>query len=326
MKGWLKCALAGGLLASYGWGRYRKTRKAALEDLRAGSDIIHTRCGPVEYAIVGDGPPVLVSHGVLGHYGHGIISTRPLHRDFKIIAFSRPGYGRTPLRTGATDVAQGDAHAALLEALNIPNAPVIAISGGGPSSLCFACDHPDRCSGLILMSAVTHKLDVTMLELSRLSSLFVSLRRFDIAMWLLICGIVYGLSLLWLFNRDLKRRIYDDAYGHKMFTDLMWHFFPSSLAKDGYANDVQVFGAPSSYDMRSIQTPTLVIHGEADDTIPLEQAYYAAENLPHVHLVIVGDEANHPFYVTHRDQAWPVIIDFLNSLPDLYNGDKGLSD
>ncbi len=320
MKTWLKSAVLVGLLGSYGWGRYRKTRKAALEKLRAGSDIIQTRCGPVEYAITGEGPPVLVAHGILGHYGHGLISTRPLHDHFKIIAFSRPGYGRTPLRTGATDCEQGEVYAALLEALHIPAAPVIAISGAGPSALCFASQHPECCSGLVLMSAVSTNLDVSALKLSRLLSLFVKLRRFDLTMWLAISFIVYGLPLLWIFNRDLKERIYDDGEGHRMFSDLMWSFFPSSLARDGFANDVQIFAAEPGCDLDAIQAPALILHGEADNTIPPDQAEYAAQHLPHSRLVLVGEQANHPFYVTHRDQSWPLLIDFLQEHPGTLAG------
>ena len=68
-----------------------------------------------------------------------------------MIAVSRFGYLRTPLPEDASAAAQADAHACLLDALNIKRAAVLGTSAGGPSSLQFALRHPGRTAALVLL-------------------------------------------------------------------------------------------------------------------------------------------------------------------------------
>jgi 2-hydroxy-6-oxonona-2,4-dienedioate hydrolase len=47
---------------------YQRHLHQARERILTGSHIIHTPCGPIEYTLAGDGPPVLVVHGAGGGY------------------------------------------------------------------------------------------------------------------------------------------------------------------------------------------------------------------------------------------------------------------
>ena len=309
-----------GLLAGAGaaaglgwlWGRYRRDRLAALQRLRESATIITTAAGPIEYTTAGTGPAVIVAHGILGSYEHALLSTLLLQDRFQVIAPSRPGYGRTPLRTGRSAAEQAHAYAALLDALKIDRAALIGISGAGPSAICFAGLYPQRCAGLILLCAVSRPLDVRQQRLSQALSLFLRLRHFDLLMWLAVNTVVNGLPLLRFINPDLKRRIYDDPQAYAQFAAIMHSFFPATPGQDGFANDLEIFEADIDYALTHIHTPTLVMHGEADSTIPPDEARYTAAQIAGARLVLVGDRANHPFYVTHAGQVWPVIAAFLD--------------
>ncbi|MEX2394604.1 MAG: alpha/beta fold hydrolase, partial [Actinomycetota bacterium] len=81
-------------------------------------DVVRTSAGPVEAATAGEGPAALLIHGIPGSWRQCI----PLAEDldgFKVVLPSRPGYGRTPVRTGRSYAAQADAFAALLDSLGI---------------------------------------------------------------------------------------------------------------------------------------------------------------------------------------------------------------
>lgn len=115
---------------------YQRDIHQARERISAGSQIVETPCGPIEYAVAGSGPPVLVVHGAGGGYDQGLDFSRALvPSGLRVIPMSRFGYLHTPLPADASAAAQADAHACLLDALNISRAAVIGASAGAPSSM-----------------------------------------------------------------------------------------------------------------------------------------------------------------------------------------------
>ncbi|HEY5755147.1 MAG TPA: alpha/beta fold hydrolase [Steroidobacter sp.] len=145
-------AAVAGLFAGVGYRRYQRDLRAARLRVSAGSVLVDTQAGPIEYAQQGHGKPLLVVHGAGGGFDQGLLFARGLaERDFTVIAMSRFGYLRTPLPEDAAPQAQADAHASLLDALQIDKATIIGVSAGAPSAIQFAIRHRQRCSGLVLL-------------------------------------------------------------------------------------------------------------------------------------------------------------------------------
>ena len=118
--------------------RYQRDIRASRERVMSESQFIETKCGTIEYATMGEGPPVLVVHGAGGGYDQGLwIARDSVGEGFRIIAPSRFGYLRTPLPQDASPAAQADAHACLLDAFNISKVAVVGVSAGAPSSMQF---------------------------------------------------------------------------------------------------------------------------------------------------------------------------------------------
>ena len=57
---------------------YRTDIQEARDRVATGSSLAHTSCGPIEYAVTGDGPPVLVVHGAGGGFDQGLDFGEPL--------------------------------------------------------------------------------------------------------------------------------------------------------------------------------------------------------------------------------------------------------
>ena len=141
-----------GAIAAWAFVLYRADLRRAVQRVSSGSVLASTRCGQIEYAVSGHGPPVLVIHGAGGGFDQGMLLGRELAgRGYRAIAVSRFGYLRTPLPLDASPEAQADAHACLLEALGIDRAGVIGVSAGAPSAMQFAIRHRQRCSALVLL-------------------------------------------------------------------------------------------------------------------------------------------------------------------------------
>ncbi|MFM7346360.1 MAG: alpha/beta fold hydrolase [Tagaea sp.] len=104
---------------------------------------------PGAYA-AGDGPPLVLLHGV----GTDHRAFRPqlvrLHKRFRLVAWDMPGYGMSPPLRDMSWAALADALARLLDAQKIDRAHVLGHSIGGMVAQEFAARHPGRLRSLIL--------------------------------------------------------------------------------------------------------------------------------------------------------------------------------
>lgn len=145
-------SLFGSAGAAFAFNQFRRELKAAKSRLEAGSSIAETAMGPIEYACEGSGEAVLAIHGAGGGYDQGLLVARNvLSNGFRLISPSRFGYLRTPVPEDRSTEAQADAHAALLDYLEVAKCIVVGISAGAPSAIDFARRYPERTSALILV-------------------------------------------------------------------------------------------------------------------------------------------------------------------------------
>src|SRR5689334_18478261 len=163
---------------------YERDVGAARRRVSTGSLVAETRCGPIEYAERGQGPPVLVVHGAGGGFDQGLaLGGRLIDHGYRVIAPSRFGYLRTPLPADASAQAQADAHACLLEALGVDRAAVFGVSAGGPSTIELCLRHPDRCSAMILLVPLAYPPKASA-QHSRAAQLFLErVTRSDVLLW-----------------------------------------------------------------------------------------------------------------------------------------------
>jgi len=99
-------ALAGG---GYATGAFREARGQADSRLFGQGAVIATRAGALEYAVAGDGPPVMMIHGTGGGFDQGLLFAAALRqRGFRIVAPSRFGYLGSTFPDDASPAHQAD--------------------------------------------------------------------------------------------------------------------------------------------------------------------------------------------------------------------------
>jgi 2-hydroxy-6-oxonona-2,4-dienedioate hydrolase len=293
--------------------RYRRDIREARRRVSTGSEIAQTPCGPIEYATVGDGPPVLVVHGAGGGYDQGLDFGGPLARQgFRVIAMSRFGYLRTPLPADASAVAQSDAHACLLDALNIPRAGVVGASAGAPSALLFALRHPDRCRALVLLVPALYvprpggAAPVKTSAATRL--LFDTALRSDFLFWaatrlarptLIRAILATPAEVVQKASPDERARV----------DEMLKHILPVSSRRLGLLNDAAVTSSLPRYELERIGAPTLAI-SIADDLFgTFDSARYTARHIPHARFL--GYETGGHVWVGHQKEGVAEISAFL---------------
>jgi pimeloyl-ACP methyl ester carboxylesterase len=251
------------------------------------SQIIQTSCGRIEYALQGKGAAILLCHGTGGGYDQGLMLAKFMN-GFQGIAFSRAGYLGTPLETGPSPAKMADAYAALLDSLNIKKAAILGVSAGGMSAAYFAMKYPGRCWGLVLADAITKAPPKSSLKIvERINALP------DAVAWFITrLAIHAGLPLM---VRDAKTRA------------MMRVFFennPISERHAGIQNDLENIHSMDDFPWEEIYVPTLLIHGDKDNLIPLKYSQEVAE-------LIVVQGGGHECLVSHRQEISPILNAFL---------------
>jgi 2-hydroxy-6-oxonona-2,4-dienedioate hydrolase len=295
---------------------YQRDIRAARDRVSSGSRIAETPCGPIEYAVAGDGPPLLVVHGAGGGFDQGLDFARPLaERGFRVIAMSRFGYLRTPLPADAAPAAQADAHACLLDALHLARVPILGISAGAPSSLQFAIRHPQRTTALVLVVPGAYRPrrtedTRTMVAPAGTEFLRDTALRLDFLFWAAIRLAPDSMTQLILATDPVlvaSASRADQAYVAMMLE----HILPVSLRRYGLFNEAKVMSSLERYPLERISAPTLAISAQDDGYETYESARYTAAQIPRARFI--GYPTGGHLLVGHGQEVMAEITRFLQA-------------
>lgn len=310
---------------------FTRWRNAAFERFKTGGRIAQTARGPVEYAMVGRGPVVLLLHGGAGGFDQAVVMGEDLGipSAFTLLAPSRVGYLGTPLETGKTPEEGADAMAALLDALEVSDVAVLGISGGGPTALQFTLRHPHRVRALVMMVAISGRHtqpERTTKGIGRLLFYDSGMWLVDFACWLMFVQVARfrpSLAAKWMFKASetldaaaIKARVAQVMkHPHQIaWISMLWaHLLPLSARKVGLDNDLKQFAQIPVYPLERITCPTLVIHGRLDGNVPFEHAQFVADTVPQAELFVV-EGAGHLIWLSeHAERVRSKTMDFLRA-------------
>jgi pimeloyl-ACP methyl ester carboxylesterase len=275
------------------------------------NQLIQTSGGPLEYAVLGEGSPLVVMHGSGGGSRQGLLMRYLLDtRRIQIISLSRPGYWGTPLETAPDIEQQGDRVVELLNALKIERATVLGHSVGGPAAAHFALRHPEHCLGLVLLSAV---LPPPGAKLARgIRSMPAMFRAMDFSDWPLRVFIALISRVILPMMGWLKIRRMDQDNARRMVSELFEGMIPVSAWRVGTLNDHLRLGK-TAMAFETCRVPALIIHGTADPVAAYEQAKAAAHVIPGAKLVTI-EGGSHGIFASHYQEVSAEIEAFLLSL------------
>ncbi|MEO7234421.1 MAG: alpha/beta hydrolase [Lapillicoccus sp.] len=272
--------------------------------------VARTTLGPVEYAVLGRGAPVIVLHGSPGGIDAAEVMSRFLPRDeVAAVLLSRPGYLGTPLSGRETTDDQADLVVALMDELGLQRAGLLAWSGGGPLGYRMAVRHPGRVTSLVAFAALSGAYRIPPVSLPEQLLLTTSAGE-----WLLrvlathqprhfISGALAAEGTL--TRRQLAQRV-DEVFADEDKRAFVLDLGPTvgrgGARRDGFRNDLNQFAAIDSLGLESIAVRTLVVHGDADADVGLAHGRYAAERVPGAELLVL-ETGTHLALWTHPDAA-----------------------
>jgi 2-hydroxy-6-oxonona-2,4-dienedioate hydrolase len=294
---------------------YQRDIQRARERVAAGSQMAETPCGPIEYAVAGNGPPVLLVHGAGGGFDQALdFGAGLVDRGLRVIAMSRFGYLRTPLPADASAAAQADAHACLLDSLRIERATILGASAGAPSSLLFALRHPRRTSALVLLvpAAYAPRADgaPALTTPPGTGFLFDSALRSDFLFWAAIrAARTTVIRAILATPPDLVVRSSESEQARIQQT--LDHILPVSPRRRGLLNDAAILNGSLRYESERIVAPTLIISAVDDLFGTYAIGRYTATQIPGARFIGLPDGGH--LWVGHHQRVISEIAAFVTT-------------
>ncbi len=284
---------------------------AARARLIGHSKIIDTSFGKVEYALLGEGEPILIIHGAGGGFDQGIDTTNGLagygHR---LVAPSRFGYLASTLPANPTTAAQADAYAELLDSLGIDKTFVVSLSAGAWSAFQFAIRHPERCRALALIAPADY---LPPGKRNYGGPVVRWIFGSDFVAWValkvtrLIPGAMTGMML------GTKPAVVHaaDPSEKARLQQILEHLLPVSARFGGIQFDIRTAATPEPLPIERIACPMLAISAEDDMFGTAARARYTAANVPDASAIIFPSGGH--ALVGHYAEALRQVASFFRS-------------
>jgi pimeloyl-ACP methyl ester carboxylesterase len=258
---------------------------------------LHTR---LYWESTGEGPPVLLVMGLGLSGGAWWRTVDALSRRFRVITFDNRGVGRSRgLTPACTTEALADDAVAVLDALEVAEANVYGLSLGGMVAQQLALRHPRRVRSLVL-GATTPGGRRARLADEEVLGFFHGRghRPREEAAWA---------SVAYNYGRRCR-----DEHADRIAEDIQRRL---AYEFDEAAYQAQLMAAAlhnTTSRLGRIVAPTLVVHGEDDRVVPVENARLIAGRLPHGRLHLLPG-AGH-LYTTEVPEADAEVGRFLASV------------
>ena len=256
----------------------------------------------VHYLQRGAGEPLLLIQGMSGNHLHwGEPFLELLDREFAVTVFDNRGVGKSARMEEPFSIADlAEDAAGLLEALGLDSAHVVGISMGGMIAQELALNHPEKIRTLTLGCTYSGG------EGSALTSPEVWQRLAD--------GMTSGdreRALRTSFEVNVSR-----AYAEQEGTYATWREVMAQMpaaVKVIMAQLQAIGGHDTSARLQGIEAPTLVIHGDEDEMLPVANGRMVASLIPGSRLEIL-EGVGHMFFWEEPERSAALITEHAREL------------
>jgi len=250
------------------------------------------------YERSGAGEPLLLIMGMSGtHLSWGEPFLQDLREDFEVCVYDHRGVGHSSQAAAGFSIADlAEDAAGLLDELGWDTAHVVGISMGGMVAQELALRHPDRIRTLTLGCTYAGGPGSSLASeatIGRLAQAWGSGDREQ------------AIRVGWEVNVSPEHAADDAAF--QRFREMALEL---PVALEVIMAQMQAVGGhDTSARLADITAPTLVIHGTADEMLPVSNARAIAERVPHARLEIM-EGIGHLFFHERPAESARLIRDF----------------
>jgi pimeloyl-ACP methyl ester carboxylesterase len=252
------------------------------------------------YEIHGEGEPLVFIVGLGANLSASFLDIPAFSHRYKVVLFENRGAGRSDAPAVPYTMAMmADDTVGLMDVIGIDNAHIMGRSLGGMIAQHIALLHPRRVKSLILMSTDCggphYKSDPEYMnffsDTEQMNKLSPEER--------------YRQNMRWLVSQEFIDS--NPAIIRESFDNQAQYPTPPQ----GFAGQMQAIEGHNTYDhLPEIKAPTLIIHGDADQVNPMENARTLASRIPGAELVVMKN-MRHLFMLEAQDETTRIILNFL---------------
>jgi len=248
----------------------------------------------------GRGTPVVFIHGIGGSmYGWRYQLAPLVAAGYRVVAFDNRGFGFSDKPAhGYHNADYVRLVTSLLDSLGISSAVLVGHSMGGAIAVEFALAHPDRVRGLVLIDAAGFGVSWPgVLKIVR---------------WPFVGAIATSFRARWITGRILRSSFADPHKVTEADVDQYYAPVPDpdfGRALRGVLREFK-FDTLAGGRLASVQTPTLILWGDADRLISVRDGSRFGRELPRSEFVLLA-RAGHNAQEEAADSVNRLLLDFL---------------
>jgi pimeloyl-ACP methyl ester carboxylesterase len=259
----------------------------------------------IYYEVHGEGEPLVLIMGYGANSGQWFRQVPGLSQRYQIITFDNRGTGRSdkPDISYTMEMMAGDV-AGLLDAIGIEDAHIYGISMGGMIAQHFALNYPEKVIGLILGCTMCGGEHSVTPDAEAIAVLFDMER------------------MQRLTPEEMEKEMVPFLFSQQFVdnnADIIEQFVARSIEYvtpfHGFTRQTEAIMGHNTYEhLPDIKTPALVLSGDADRIIPVENSRLIASRIPGAELIIL-EGMGHGFFIEAAEEANGIIMDFLGRHP-----------
>jgi pimeloyl-ACP methyl ester carboxylesterase len=255
----------------------------------------------IYYEVHGKGEALVLVMGYGGSSAWWFPQVPVFSRQYRVVAFDNRGTGQSdkPDMPYTMEMMAADV-AGLIENIGIKAAHIFGVSMGGMIAQHFALSYPEKVISLVLGCTMCGGPHSIIANAEAMSALFDMER-----MQRLTPEESMRELLPFLFSQEFinSNRVFIEQFIAKT-TEYV-------TPLHSYVSQAAAIGEHDTYErLPEIKAPTLVIAGDADRVIPIENSRLLASRIPQAELVILK-KMGHGFWVEAETEANKVVLDFL---------------
>jgi pimeloyl-ACP methyl ester carboxylesterase len=229
----------------------------------------------IYYEVYGSGEPLILIHGGLGNGKYWVNQIPVFAAKYQVIVMDSRGHGRSSFdEQPITYALMASDVLGLMDHLKIDKASIVGWSDGGIIGLEIAIHHPERLNKVVAYGA---NFDPT------------------------------GVRL------DIGDNAYFNAYIERASEDYM-KLSPAPERWDEFLNNIGTMWATlpnyTEDELKSIQTPFLILDGEKEEAIDLNQTKLMALLMPNAELKLMPDTGHFAMF-EQPDEFNTIVMDYL---------------